>query len=183
MWTWRKCLPLGFWSQNNEERLLAAYFYHMGKPFYLGREWSPHTDTGFGKVADEQAVEIMTLFSLWAQLCLRPPLSIYLLVCKSELPSFVLSGFEFCHFPLKECHWPVKDPGKSLGLKHSKASWGPGTRNSRHEDPGGLSSWLLCCLSLGCSPSLYQSTSSFSPHLWSAEGSPSSNLLIQNPDS
>lgn len=76
-------------------------------------------------------------------------------------PIFCLSGFEFYHFPLKECHWPVKEPGRSLGLKHSKASRGSGTRNSRHEDPGGPFSWLLGCLSLGCSPSLYQSTSAF----------------------
>lgn len=77
---WPKWLFLGVFDVELEKMLASGVLelkywgmaackpisYHMGKSFYLGREWSLHTDTGFGKVADEQVVEIMTLFSLWA---------------------------------------------------------------------------------------------------------------------
>lgn len=82
-----------------------------------------------------------------------------LLVYKSVTPIFCLSWFEF-HFPLKECHLLLKDPREVFELKHSKASWGSGTRNSRHKDPGGLVAISL--LPLGHSPFfLCQQTSSF----------------------
>ena len=113
--------------------------------------------------------------------------SFYLpLVCKSVAPIFCLSWFEFYHFSFKECHWLLKDPSKSLGLKHRKASRGSGTSNSTHEDPGGLSSWLLSHFSLWATlpfSFLSRPALSFPPCSQSAEGGHSSNVLIQNPDS
>lgn len=127
------------------------------KPVCRKRKWSPHTDIGIGKMADERVTEIITLFPFWAQLCLRSPPSLYLWVCKSVTPVILLKlvwvlSLSIPRMPLnaegyKEISWiqpqqgylkvwgqqlKVED-GRSPSLCHVTVSWSkikiPGVEN------------------------------------------------------
>lgn len=83
MWSCRKGLPLKFWSENSGGVFACGLFPSMWDNLSIWNSMKPTHRCRYWKVAQEWAMESITLFPLWAQLCLRSPPSLYLLVCKS----------------------------------------------------------------------------------------------------